>query len=76
MFQLVITSHKKMNQDLKNLLQWLKPKNLSLNVKKAELIIFYPKKNKLDYSVKFKLNAKRLNSIEYLEIFLRAKQVN
>ena len=40
MFQLVITSQKKMNQDLKNLLQWLKPKNLSLNVKKAELIIF------------------------------------
>ena len=65
-----------MNQDLKNLLQWLKPKNLSLNVKKAELIIFHPKKNKLDYSVKFKLNAKRLNSIEYLEIFLGTKKVN
>ena len=45
-----------MNQDLKNLPQWLKANKLSLNVKKTELIIFHPKKTKLDYSVKFKLN--------------------
>ena len=34
---------KKMNQDLKNLSQWLKARKLSLNVKKTELIIFHPK---------------------------------
>ena len=52
-----------MNQDLKNLSQWLKANKLSLNVKKIELIIFHPKKTKLDYSVKFKLNDKILNPL-------------
>ena len=73
-----------MNQDLKNLSQWLKANKLSLNVKKTELIIFHPKKTKLDYSVKFKLNGKRLNpisTVKYLGIFLGehllwTKQVN
>ena len=51
---------KKMNQNLKNLSQWLKANKLSLNVKKTDLIIFYPKNTKLDYSVKFKLNGRRL----------------
>ena len=31
---------KKMNQDLKNLTQWLKVNKLSLNIKKTELITF------------------------------------
>ena len=31
---------KKMNQDLKDLSQWLKASKLSLNVKKTDLIIF------------------------------------
>ena len=52
-----------MNQDLKNLSEWLKASKLSLNVKKTELIIFHSKKTKLDYSVKFKRNGKRLNPI-------------
>ena len=75
---------KKMNQDLKNLLQWLKANKLSLNVKKTELIIFHPKNTKLDYSVKFKLNGKTLNpisTVKYLGILLDkhllwTKQVN
>ena len=44
-----------------------------MNVKKIELINFHPKKTKLDYSVKFKLNGKRLNpisTIKYLGILL------
>ena len=32
-----------------------------MNVKKTELIIFHPKNTKLDYVVKYKLNARRLN---------------
>ena len=73
-----------MNQDLKNLLQWLKANKLSLNVKKTELIIFHPKKTKLDYSVKSKLNGKILNPISTVKYFgmlldenlLWTKQVN
>ena len=57
------TTSKKMNQDLKNLTQWLKANKLSLNIKKTELIIFHPKNTKLDYSVKFKLSDKRPNPI-------------
>ena len=34
---------KKMNQDLKNVTQWLKAKKLSLNIKKTERTIFHPK---------------------------------
>ena len=57
---------KKMNQDLKNLKnlsQWLKLNKLSLNVKKTELIIFHPKKTKLDYRINFGLNGKNPNPI-------------
>ena len=54
---------KNMNQDPKNLSQWLKANKLSLNVKKNELIIFHPKNTKLDYSVKFKINGRRLTAI-------------
>ena len=60
-----------MNQDLKNLLQWLKANKLSLNVKKTELIIFHPKNTKLDYGIKFKLNGRRLtpiSTVKYLGI--------
>ena len=75
---------KKMNQDQKNLSQWLKANKLSLNVKMTELIIFHPRKTKLDYSVKFKLNGRRLNpisTVKYLgvlldEHWLWTKQVN
>ena len=73
-----------MNQDLKNLSQWLKANKLSLNVKKTELIIFHLKNTKLEHSVKFKLTGKRFNLIsivKYLGIFLDehllwTKQVN
>ena len=49
-----------MNQDLKNLSQWLKADKFSLNIKKTELIISHPKNTKLDYSAKFKLSDKDL----------------
>ena len=73
-----------MNQDLKNLSQWLKANKLSLNVKKIELIIIHPKNTKLDYSAKIKLSGKRHNpitTVKYLGILLHehlpwTKQVN
>ena len=65
-------------------MQWLKANKLSLNIKKTELIIFHPKNTKLDYSVKFKLNGRRLtpiSTVKYLGILLDehllwTKQVN
>ena len=64
---------KKLNQDLKSLLQWLKANKLSLNVEKPELIIFFRKAANIDYGVKFKLDSKRLtpvNPVKYLGILL------
>ena len=62
-----------MTQDLKTLSQWFKANKIALNVTKTELIIFHSKKNKPDYSVKFRFNGERLNPIsivKYLEILL------
>ena len=67
-----------MNQDLKNLSQWLKADKFSLNIKKTELIIFHPKNTKVDYSVKFKTP---ISTVKYLGVLLDehlswTKQVN
>ena len=65
------TLNKQINNDLKNLSNWLNANKISLNVSKTELIVFKPKKKKLDYDLKFKLNGKRLyptNSVKYLGI--------
>ena len=75
---------KKRIKDLKNLSQLWKANNLSLNAKKTELILCHSKNTKLDYSIKFKLSGKTLNSIstvQYLGILpnehlLWTKQVN
>ena len=75
---------KKMNQDLKDLMQCLKANKLSLNIKKTELIIFLSKNTKLDYGVKSKLSGRRLtpiSTVKYLGILLDehlswTKQVN
>ena len=74
---------KKMNQDLKNLSQWLKASKIFLNVKKTELIIFHPKNTKQDYGVKCKLSGRRtpISTVKHLGILLDehllwTKQVN
>ena len=48
------------NFDQKNLINWLNANKTSLNVSKAELILFKPKIKKLDFDLKLKLNGKRL----------------
>ena len=53
-----------MNQDFKNLSQWLKANKLTLNVKKTELIIFHPQNTKLDYSVKFNDEASHFGKLK------------
>ena len=57
-----------MNFDLNiinfDLPQWLKANKLSLNVTKTELIIFHSSSKKIDHSLKFKLDGKRLTQLE------------
>ena len=57
--------------DLKSLTNWLNVNKVSLNVSKTELILFKPKKKKLDFNLKLKLNSKRLyrtKLVKYLGI--------
>ena len=61
------------NKDLSNLSKWLKANRLSLNVKKAELVLSRPKKLKSDHGFKFKIDSKRLVpicSVKYLAVLL------
>ena len=54
---------------MKNLTNWLHVNKISLNVKKAELVIFKHKNKKLECWVKIKHNGRRLcpsNSVKYL----------
>ena len=64
-------SNKLLNNDLKNLTNWLNANKISLNVPKTELIIFKAKRKPLDFNMKIKLNGKRLyptDSVRYLGV--------
>ena len=64
---------KRINKDLSNLSNWLKTNKLSLNIKKTELVLFRPKKLKLDHSFKFKTDGKILipiHLVKYLGVLL------
>ena len=70
--------NKLINYDLKNLSNWLNANKIMLNVTKTELVIFKPKRKKLDFEFKIKLNGKKLfqtNSVKYLGIKID-KQLN
>ena len=57
---------------------WLNANKIMLNVTKTELVIFKPKRKKLDFEFKIKLNGKKLfqtNSVKYLGIKID-KQLN
>ena len=63
--------NKDINYDLKQLVHWLNANKISLNVGKTELVLFKPKKKKVDYDLKLKLNGKKLvqtSSVKYLGI--------
>ena len=68
--------NKHLNNDLKNLTNWLNANKIPLNVSKTELIIFKPKKKPLDFNMKIKLNGKRLypiDSVKYLGVEIDSK---
>ena len=63
----------KMNHDLNLLCEWLRTNQLSLNVKKTELIIFRAPNHPLTNKYKFKIDGKKLtptNKIKYLGVTL------
>ena len=59
------------NADLKHLVNWLNANEISLNVKKPEMVILKSKQNKLEGDLKIKLCGKRLyptESVKYLGV--------
>ena len=50
--------NKPINIDLKNLIKWLNANKISLNVSKAEMVLFRPKRNSVDFNLKIKLNGR------------------
>ena len=66
-------SSKQVNKDLSNLSNWLRANKPSPNVKKTELVIYRPRKLKINHSFKFKLDGKRLvptHSVKYLGVLI------
>ena len=64
---------KQMDKDILNLSYWLRANKLCLNIQKIELIIFRPTSLKIDPSIKFKLQGKRIiptQSVKYLGVLL------
>ena len=52
--------NKQVNQDLKNLINWLHPNNICLNVSKTEVVLFKSSRKRTDVPLKLKLNGKIL----------------
>ena len=62
---------KLINNDLKNLTNWLNANKISLNASKTELVFFKPKRKHIELDLKIKLNRKRLfstESVKYLGV--------
>ena len=63
--------NKLVNADLKHLVNWLNANNISLNVKKTEMVIFKSKQKKFEGDLKIILCGKRLyptESVKYLGV--------
>ena len=63
--------NKQVNKDLKTLSNWLNANKICLNVSKTEIVLFRSAKKQLDFSLKLKLNGKKLyttNSVKYLGV--------
>ena len=65
--------NKKINQDLKNIVDWLRANKISLNTGKTELVIFRTKSKKTDKKMNFRIcgqKIKFLNKTKHLGIIL------
>ena len=68
--------NKQVNQDLKNLKNWLNANKTCLNVSKTKVVLFKSSRELTDVPLKLKLNGKRLyptNSVKYLGINIDEK---
>ena len=62
-----------LNEELKNVFQWLLSNKLSLNVRKLNFIIFRPEKKKPPRKIKLEINCdpiEELESTKYLGVIL------
>ena len=67
---------KRINIDLKCLVNWLNANLISLNAIKTELLLFKPKRKSINYDVKIKIQGKKLlpsESVKYLGIYIDSK---
>ena len=67
--------NKLVNADLKDLINWLNPNKISLNVKKIEMVFFKSKQNKSEGELKIQLYGKRLyhtENVKYLVVKIDA----
>ena len=55
--------NKQVNQDLKNLTNWLNANKICLNVSKTEFVLFKSSRKLRHVPLKLKLNGKRLYSL-------------
>ena len=73
LIKLLKKSTKKVNLDLKRLVEWLLANKISLNKTKTELIFFRKPRDQVPQNYNFKLNGLKLthsNHIKYLGIYL------
>ena len=63
------TLSKLVNADLKHLVNWLNANNISINVKKTEMVILNSKQKKLELDLKITVCGKRLHeSVKYVSV--------
>ena len=66
------------NQDLKNLINWMDVNKICLNISKTETVLFKSTRKHKDVLLKMKLSEKRLhptNSMKYLGIKIDEKLI-
>ena len=66
--------NKKVNKDLKLIVEWARANKLSLNVKKTKIIIFKPRNKTITKHLNFRLSGKKIkptNQVKYLGVILQ-----
>ena len=67
-------SNKKVNRDLKLIVEWVRANKLSLNTKKTEIIIIKPRNKMITKHLNFRLSGQKIkptNQVKYLDVILQ-----
>lgn len=65
--------NKKINHDLRLIIQWLRANKISLNASKTEIVIFRTKSTNLNRNYNFRVNGQKINpvnQVKYLGLYL------